>query len=155
MKIRKTKGTAILNGNVVDSLDENSTTNAPSQRAVNEAVDANKSKRETLWTGSFSVDATNVYSFLTLDKNVYDYDILFIDVCAGDAMLDRTTVPLLIEGEGVTCATRSQLFYLLDSYAFSFAVQTDGINKVGLMVRILKNYSVGTVKMTKIVGIKL
>lgn len=38
MKIKKTYGTAILTGNVVDSLDDNSTTNAPSQRAVNEAL---------------------------------------------------------------------------------------------------------------------
>lgn len=38
MKIRKTKGTAVLTGNVVDSLKENSTTNAPSQRAVKEAL---------------------------------------------------------------------------------------------------------------------
>jgi microcystin-dependent protein len=34
--IIKVSGTAILTGNVVDSLEENSTTNAPSQRAVNE-----------------------------------------------------------------------------------------------------------------------
>lgn len=40
MKIRKTKGTAVLTGNVVDSLKENSTTNAPSQRAVNEAINS-------------------------------------------------------------------------------------------------------------------
>ena len=38
MKIKKISGTAILNGNVVDSLEDNSTTNAPSQRAVNEAL---------------------------------------------------------------------------------------------------------------------
>ena len=41
MRIRKTKGTAVLTGNVVDSLKENSTTNAPSQRAVKEAVQNN------------------------------------------------------------------------------------------------------------------
>lgn len=34
--IIKASGTAILNGNVVDSLEDNSTTNAPSQRAVKE-----------------------------------------------------------------------------------------------------------------------
>ena len=38
MKIRKKSGTAILNGNVIDSLEGNSTTNAPSQRAVAEAI---------------------------------------------------------------------------------------------------------------------
>lgn len=114
-----------------------------------------KSKRETLWSGSFSVSTTNTFSYLTLSKNVYDYDFLLIDVCAGNALLDRTTVMLLIEGKGVSCGTRSQLFYLLDSYAFAFGVQTDGMNKVGLMVRILKNYDVSTVKMTKIVGVKL
>ena len=155
MKIRKTKGTAILNGNVVDNLEDNSTTNAPSQRAVSEAIEGTKSKRETLWTGSFSVSTTNAFSYLTLSKNVYDYDFLLIDVGAGDSLLDRTTVMLLIEGKGVTCGTRSQIFYLLESYAFAFGVQTDGLNKVGLMVRITKNYNVDTIKMTKIVGVKL
>ena len=38
MKIRKKSGTAILDGNVIDSLDGRSTTNAPSQRAVAEAI---------------------------------------------------------------------------------------------------------------------
>ena len=38
MKIKKAYGTAILTGNVVDGLEDNSSTNAPSQRAVNEAV---------------------------------------------------------------------------------------------------------------------
>lgn len=38
MKIKKVSGTAVLNGNVVDSLTGNSTTNAPSQRAVKELV---------------------------------------------------------------------------------------------------------------------
>lgn len=41
MKIKKISGTAVLDGNVVDSLDDNSTTNAPSQRAVNEAIKLN------------------------------------------------------------------------------------------------------------------
>ena len=36
--IIKVTGTAILKGNVVDSLEDNSTTNAPSQRAVNDAI---------------------------------------------------------------------------------------------------------------------
>lgn len=40
--IIKVSGTTILKGNVVDSLDDNSTTNAPSQRAVNKALN-NKS----------------------------------------------------------------------------------------------------------------
>ena len=38
MKIKKVSGTAVLNGNVVDNLTNNSTTNAPSQRAVKELV---------------------------------------------------------------------------------------------------------------------
>lgn len=36
--IIKVTGTAILNGNVIDSLSEDSSTNAPSQRAVNEKI---------------------------------------------------------------------------------------------------------------------
>lgn len=38
MRIKKVSGTAVLNGNVVDNLTDNSTENAPSQRAVNEAL---------------------------------------------------------------------------------------------------------------------
>ena len=38
MKLKKISGTAILNGNVIDSLEDNSTTNAPSQRAVNDVI---------------------------------------------------------------------------------------------------------------------
>jgi hypothetical protein len=38
--IIKASGTAILTGNVVDSLEGNSITNAPSQRAVNEAINS-------------------------------------------------------------------------------------------------------------------
>ena len=41
MKIKKAYGTAILNGNVIDSLEDNSSTNAPSQRAVNEKFGCN------------------------------------------------------------------------------------------------------------------
>ena len=38
MRIQKINGTAVLDGNVVDSLEGNSTTNAPSQKVVAEAI---------------------------------------------------------------------------------------------------------------------
>ena len=38
-KIRKSFGTSVLKGNVVDSLDSNNPDSAPSIRAVNEKID--------------------------------------------------------------------------------------------------------------------
>ena len=38
MRIKKISGTAVLQGNIVDSLNSNSSLNAPSIRAVNEAI---------------------------------------------------------------------------------------------------------------------
>ena len=75
MKIKKTYGTAILNGNVVDSLEDNSTTNAPSQRAVNEAL---STIAETGSTGNGSYikfsDGTMICSALvTGTSNLSDY----------------------------------------------------------------------------------
>lgn len=155
MKIRKTKGTAILNGNVVDSLEENSTTNAPSQRAVNDKVDEVRTKKEVLWEGTFKCTTQGEYSYFTIDKNVYDYDFLLADVSAGNGFTDRITSIITIEGKGVTCGCRGDLHYLIESYMFCFGVQTDGLNKIGFMVKSMKNYTLNDVKLHRIIGIKL
>lgn len=151
MKIRKTKGTAILNGNVVDSLEENSTTNAPSQRAVNEI----KSKKEVLWSGSLSPTANDTYKYVTIDKNVYDYDFLLVDVGAGAHLEGRTTITLITEGKGVKCAVRGDLFYLTESYRFTYGIETDGLNKIGFKVQNMTNYALSDIKMYRVLGIKL
>lgn len=151
MKIRKTKGTAILNGNVVDSLEENSTTNAPSQRAVNEI----KSKKEILWSGSLSPTASNTYTYVTIDKNVYDYDFLLVDVGSGEHLEGRTTIMLTVEGKGVKCAVRGDLFYLIESYRFTFGVETDGLNQIGFKVQNMTQYSLSDIKMYRVLGVKL
>lgn len=111
-------------------------------------------KFEVLWTGNFSATAENTYNYMTIDKNVYDYDILLIDVSAGNRLSDRTTVILVTEGKGVECAVRSQLFYLIDSYRFTFGVTTDGYNRIGFKVQKFSHYSIGDIKMQRIVGIK-
>ena len=114
-----------------------------------------KIKQEVLWTGSFSPTADNTYRYMTLSKNVYDYDFLLVDVGSGTHLENRTTVVLTIEGKGVQCAVRSQLFYLVDSYCFTFGVITDGLNQIGFKVQKYKNYSLSDMTMQRIVGIKL
>ena len=97
MKIKKISGTAILDGNVVDGLEDNSTTNAPSQRAVNEALKkldeySTKEKVVGIWVdgkplyrkvfvitgfsanveGSFSLGVSNLKEIVNLYGNVND-----------------------------------------------------------------------------------
>lgn len=153
--IIKARGTAVLTGNVIDGLEENSTTNAPSQRAVNEKIGETKSKKEVLWSGSLSPTANNTYEYITIDKNVYDYDLLLVDVGSGEHLEGRTTVILTVEGKGVKCATRNDLFYLTESYRFTFGVETDGLNKIGFKVQNMTQYSLSDIKMYRVLGIKL
>lgn len=68
MKLKKISGTAILNGNVIDGLEDNSTTNAPSQRAVNEAL-----KKAILFN-----DASNTATTITLNDSVVNYEYIEI-----------------------------------------------------------------------------
>ena len=56
MKIKKVSGTAILNGNVVDSLEGNSSKNAPSQRAVNELKPIEIYRNESGSKGNITVN---------------------------------------------------------------------------------------------------
>lgn len=149
--IIKVSGTASLTGNVVDSLEENSTTNAPSQRAVNEI----KSKKDILWAGSFKATANDTYNYMNIDKNVYDYDFLLVDVGTTIHLDNRITVVLTVEGKGVPCAVRSQLSYFIDSYCFTFGVSTDGLNKIGFKVQNSRNYSLSEIIMYRIIGVKL
>lgn len=76
--IIKASGTAVLNGNVVDNLTDNSTENAPSQRAVNEAlldtysteeqvigtwIDGKPIYRKSLFVSGFPTFTSNKHSF--------------------------------------------------------------------------------------------
>ena len=140
------------NGNM--SVSGSITTGGKTVATTND-VNAVKSKKEVLWTGSFSPTANNTYRTMTISKNVYDYDFLLIDVCAGDALLNRKTVILVIEGQGVTCAVREAVFYNLESYRFSFGVQTDGNKTIAFKVQDMSNYTLSEIKMTKIIGVKL
>lgn len=60
MKIKKITGTAVLDGNVVDNLSDNSTTNAPSQRAVNEAL-LDVYSTEEIKTNKVWIDGKPIY----------------------------------------------------------------------------------------------
>jgi hypothetical protein len=114
-----------------------------------------KKKMEVLWQGSLSPTADNTYIYVTIDKNVYDYDFLLVDVGAGEHLTDRTTVILIIEGRGVKCAVRGDLFYLSESYRFTFGVETDGLNQIGFKVQNMTQYALSDIKMHRIIGVKL
>lgn len=60
MKIKKVSGTAVLKGNVVDNLTDNSTENAPSQRAVNEAL-LDTYSTEEVKTNKVWIDGKPIY----------------------------------------------------------------------------------------------
>lgn len=111
--------------------------------------------KEVLWSGSLSPTASNTYTYVTIDKNVYDYDFLLVDVGAGEHLEERTTVILTVEGKGVKCATRNDLFYLTESYRFTFGVETDGLNKIGFKVQNMTQYSLSDIKMYRVLGVRL
>ena len=69
MRIKKVSGTAVLQGNIVDSLNSNSSLNAPSIRAVNEGLGNIKGK--ILWTNP---NPTAGFPAQTITLNSDDYD---------------------------------------------------------------------------------
>ena len=112
-------------------------------------------QKEVLWEGTLKCATQGEYSFVTINKNVYEYDFLLADVSAGAGLTDRTTVVIITEGKGVTCGVRGDLHYLTASYMFCFGVQTDGLNKIGFMVKSMGNYTLNDVKLHRVIGIKL
>lgn len=86
MKIKKVSGTAVLKGNVVDNLTDNSTENAPSQRAVNEALldkYSTEEQRIGTWFGkplyrkylNFNLVTSTIYN--SINHNISDIDDIF------------------------------------------------------------------------------
>ena len=69
MRIKKISGTAVLQGNIVDSLNSNSSLNAPSIRAVNEGLGNIRGK--ILWTNPNSTVEFHAQS-ITLSSSDYD-----------------------------------------------------------------------------------
>ena len=91
MKIKKISGPAILNGYVVDSLEDNSTTNAPSQRAVNDGIENAKSKYDLIFDGKTETTGTNY----NLTKPITDYDFLIVSAGAdGEYYKNTITIPV-------------------------------------------------------------
>lgn len=78
MKIKKVSGTTTLKGNVVDNLIDNSTENAPSQRAVNEALLDTYSAEEQVigtWFGKpIYRKSFFVSGFPTFTNNKYSFN---------------------------------------------------------------------------------
>ena len=114
-----------------------------------------KKKMEVLWTGSFSPTTLNTYASMTISKNVYDYDFLLIDVSTANSKVDRTTVVLVIDGKGIECGVRGNLFYLLESYRASFGIYTDGYNTIYMKVQEATNYTPSQVMINRIIGVKI
>lgn len=76
-KIQKVSGTSILQGNIVDSLEDNSSANAPSQRAINEAL--KNFGLKVLWENP---DRTQAFGAQTIELNSNDYDfMIWIYMC--------------------------------------------------------------------------
>lgn len=71
MRIKKVTQTTPIQAEVVDSLDGNSTTNAPSVRAVNEGL--GNVRGQILWTNP---NPTEPIDTMTINLNSDDYDIL-------------------------------------------------------------------------------
>ena len=94
MKIKKTSGTAILNGNVIDNLTDNSTTNAPSQRAVKEYVDEIYSTDEvktnrvwidgkTIYTKVIAKNNFKIEQGIEIQHGITNIDIVLPTTCGG------------------------------------------------------------------------
>ena len=87
MKIQKAYGTVTLTGDVIDSLDGNSTYNAPSINAVNEAF--NNRGITSLWDGN--QNSGNV----PLSDSYKNYDIIIITIRASSGASGTGTVSLI------------------------------------------------------------
>lgn len=92
MKIKKVSGTAVLDGNVIDSLGD-SPTNAPSQRVVTEAFESLKENLEVLWENT-NVETDFGAKTITLNSNNYDYSLVLAYRNQG---VDDRTISIIIE----------------------------------------------------------
>ena len=82
MRIKKVSGTAVLQGNIVDSLNSNSSLNAPSIRAVNEGLGNIRGK--ILWTNPNPTNSINTLS-MTLKNSDYDELEIFYQQSTSDS----------------------------------------------------------------------
>lgn len=93
MKIKKVSGTAILNGNVVDSLEGNSTTNAPSQRAVQEIFTYSTTEQKVgIWLDDKPVYRKVVANELSMENGTtIDVSTLNIDKIISIKTIEQNT----------------------------------------------------------------
>lgn len=75
MRIKKISGTAVLQGNIVDSLNSNSSLNAPSIRAVNEGL--KNIGGQILWTNPNPTAEISSDTQIILSSGDYDYIKIF------------------------------------------------------------------------------
>lgn len=77
MRIKKVSGTAVLQGNIVDSLNSNSSLNAPSIRAVNEGL--GNIKGQISWTNPNPTSGMGNDTTITLSNDDYDFiEVIFL-----------------------------------------------------------------------------
>lgn len=145
MKIKKVSGTVVLDGNIVDSLEDNSSTNAPSQRAVNEAL---KKRRHWDYALSIKTNSLNAWSELanTLTTDVIPagkYIILYTATYNGTGAGYATINPAL-DGTRLLDFTRASIPIVKGLYTSAQSVvyqefTTDSTHTVNIYI-----YSTGS-----------
>ena len=140
MKIKKVSGTSILNGNVIDSLEDNSSTNAPSQRAVNEVLNKRRQWEYQLTTKSSSTNAwSEIANTFTTDViPAGKYMIQFIASYVGTANGMATINPVL-DGTRLSDITRSTVPIVHNLYSTAQSTiyiefTTDSTHKVNIQI---------------------
>ena len=118
MRIKKVTQTTPIQAEVVDSLDGNSTTNAPSVRAVNEI------KGQILWTNPNPNDAISSALDITLSSGNYDFLEIITKQTATDNRSYVAKIPKGSDGRiyvitltGI-CAVRNIRYNSDTSYTF-------------------------------------
>lgn len=93
MRIKKVSGTAVLQGNIVDSLNSNSSLNAPSIRAVNEGLGNIKGK--ILWTNP-NPNVPFLPQEITLNESLVNYDcyeVIYLNTTSEDRYYNTGKIP--------------------------------------------------------------
>lgn len=133
MRIKKVSGTAVLNGNVVDNLTDDSTTNAPSQRAVNEAL-LDTYSTEEVKTNKVWIDGKPVYrkviqidSMPNTSTVTYETGLNYADVHITKiygVMTNNAGVNFPIPDPGTTETNKSRLSMLSNGELLMISIMT-------------------------------
>lgn len=147
MKIKKVAESAILTGDVVDSLKGNSTINAPSIRAVN-----NKIIKDTLFSG-IGTKATNATDYFTtmMIKNPLDYDFVVITLSNSGSQYEELNVVMTpkTDSNGVV------VYFAATSQYYAYIRIICGENSIKHRIVEIKTWELGNVYIKQVLGIKI